>query len=176
MSTENHPRQSDDLWMEALVILVGVLVAWPAVLIGAVAHVVVKQRAPDPFPYWVGAGVLGSVGAWFLYAHANPYPLLVTVLRDIVPLALHLSGGTLRHFVEDALPLWERSVLLFPWLTLLIEIFAPKNLQASLLALERRRRAIQAKKSRRAAHKATRAPDQIHGHAILGALIENPNE
>jgi hypothetical protein len=176
MRTNDQPRRDQDLWFEALLILVAILMVWPAMLLGAVARFLVKRKAPDPLPYWIGAGILGGIGAWFLSTHANPYPLLVTALSDAAPLAIHLSMATLTRFVQDALPLWERSLLLFPWCTLLLEFFGPKNLQARLLANERQRKAIQEKKSRRAARKATRAPDQIHGHAILGALIENPNE
>ncbi len=46
--------------------------------------------------------------------------------------ALHLSRAGVLHFVLDILPLWERSVLLFPWLMLLIELFTPKSLQDTL--------------------------------------------
>jgi hypothetical protein len=174
--TNDQPRRDEDLWFEALIILVAILMVWPAVLLGLVVRFLVKWKAPDPLPYWLGAGILGGIGVWFLCTHANPYPLLLVALPDLAPLAIHPGIATLTHFVKDAFPLWERSLLLFPWCTLLLEFFGPKNLQARLLANERQRKASQEKKGRRAARRATRAPDQLHGRAILGALIDNPNE
>jgi hypothetical protein len=174
--TNDQPRRDEDLWFEAIIILLAVLMVWPAMLLGVLVRLLVKWKAPAPLLYWIGTGILGGIGAWFLCTHANPYPLLVTALSDVAPLAIHPSMETLTRFVKDALPLWERSLLLFPWCTLLLEFFGPKNLHARLLASERQRKVNQEKKSRRAARKAIRTPDQIHGHAILGALIENPNE
>ncbi|HEY7418702.1 MAG TPA: hypothetical protein VH593_26220 [Ktedonobacteraceae bacterium] len=176
MRMNDQPRRDQDLWFEALIILLVVLMVWPAMLLGVVVRFLVKWKAPAPLLYWIGAGILGGVGAWFLYTHANTYPLLVTALSDVAPLAIHPSMITFTRFVRDALPLWERSLLLFPWCALLLELFGPKNLQARLLASERQRKASQEKKGRRAARKATSAPDQLHGHAILGALVDNPNE
>jgi hypothetical protein len=74
------------------------------------------------------------------------------------------------------LPLWERSVLVFPWCILLAELFSKRSLQSDLLTQERRRRAWQARQSRRAARKAAKAPDQINGQAVLGVLIDDPNQ
>jgi hypothetical protein len=176
MSQDQQPSQESKKQLEVALLLVALLLAWPAFLLGIVSRQLVKHHTDDPFVYWLGAGILGAVSAWFLYAHANSYPFLLLLAPDVGPLVLHLSRTSAMHFALDALPLWERSILLFPWVTLVIELFTPKHLEASLLAQERQRRAIQAKKSQRAARKAAKAPDQISGKAILGALIDNPNE
>jgi hypothetical protein len=171
MSQENQPRQETDKRLEVVLLLVALLIALPAFV-----RLLVKRSTNAPFPYRMCAGVLGALGAWFLYAHANPSSLLLGLARDVKPLALYLSRASVLHVMLDILPMWERSVLLFPWLTLLIELFAPKSLQETLLAQESRHHAIQVSKSQQAAHIAQKAPDQINGKAVLGVLIDNPNE
>jgi hypothetical protein len=173
---QSQTSHGNDKGIELLVLFVCLLVAWPAVLLGVIARGLIKQHTTEPFPYWIGAGVLGAIGALFLAIRANPYPLVLVVTHDLVPLVLHLSMATFMHLVHDALPLWERSLLIFPWCVLLIELFSPRNLQSDLRAGERRRRAIQAKQSQSAARRAASAPDQINGQAVLGALIDNPND
>ncbi len=176
MSQDQQNRQGNDKRLEMVLLLVGVLLAWPAFLLGALSRQIIKRRDDDPFIYWLGASILGTVGAWVLYRYENPYPFFVTLSYDIVPLILHLSVKTGAHFALDALPLWERSTLLFPWVTLLIEFFTPKSLQDTLLAQERKRRAVQRQKSKRAARLAQKAPDFLNGQGVLGTLIDNPND
>jgi hypothetical protein len=156
-------------------LFVALLVAWPALLLAVLARWYIKQHSTNPALYWIGAGVLGALGALLLATRANPYPLFQLVIDDLVELALPKSPITFTHFLGDALPLWERSLLVFPWLTLLLELFGTTSLQTTLLTQERRRREIQTKKSQRAARKATNAPDQLNGNAVLGALIDNLN-
>lgn len=170
-----NPRQTNTKELEVFLVLASVIVAWPALLLGTIARWQIKQRTTDPFPYWIGAGAVGALGAIVLITWENPYPFLLLVLHDLVPLVMQIGMPTITHFLHDAIPVWERSILVFPWFLLLIELFSPKNLQASLLAQERRRRAIQASKSKRAARKARNAPNQINGKGVLGVLIDNPN-
>ncbi len=175
MSTENQPRQNNDKWLEMALLLVGAVVAWPALLIGAVVRLFIKQRTTNPQPYWILVVVFGVAGTLLLYAYANPYPFLLVLFHDVLPLLLHMDGSTLRRFFLDALPLWERSVLAFPICTLVIELFSPKNLEQTLLAQERQRKATQLHRSKEAVKKTRKAPKQINGKGVLGALIEDPN-
>jgi|SRR5450755_1244354 hypothetical protein len=175
MNANQYPPQENNKSVELFLLLVGVVIAWPALLVGVVARWQIR-RLTEPSPYWVGAGIVGALGALLLATRENPSPFLFAVLHDVVPLALHTSSATLKQFLLDALPLWARSLLLFPWCTLILELFSTKNLQTTLLTQERQRRATQARKSQSAARRAAKAPDQINGKAVLGALIDNPNE
>ena len=176
MSMQEQHEQDKSKGLEMFLLFFVIVIAWPALLLGAVTRWQIKQRTTNPFPYWIGAGAVGAIGAMVLVTRENPYPFLLVVLHDLVPLFVQIGIPTLKHFLLDALPLWTRSVLVFPWLALVLELFSPKNLQATLLAQERQRRTIQTRKSRRAARRAVNAPDQINGKGVLGVLIENPNE
>lgn len=176
MSQDQQPRQQTDKRLEVGLLLAALLLAWPAFLLAVVSRYVIKRHTDDPFIYWLSAGILGTVGAWVLYSHANPSPLLLILSHDIGPLVLHLSTTTGMHFVHDALPLWERSILLFPWVTLVIELFTSKSLEATLLTKARRRKAIQARKSQWAARKAVSAPLLANKKGVFGVLIDDPNE
>ncbi len=175
MNDKQSSPQDNNKSMEVFVLLVGVVLAWPALLLGVVARWQIKRLA-EPLPYWIGAGILGAVGALLLVTRENPSPLLLAVVHDVVPLILHSSRATLMQCVHDVLPLWVRSLLVFPWCILILELFSTRSLQSTLLAQERHRRVSQVKNSQRAARKAAQAPDQINGKAVLGALIDNPNE
>jgi len=176
MNQDQQPRQDKDTRLEVVLLLVGLLLAWPAFLLGIVSHQLIKRHINDPLMYWISAALLGTIGVWVLFTHANPYPFLLVFSHDVGLLVRHLSAATAKQVVLDALPVWERSIVLFPWVSLAIELFAPKNLEATLLAQERQRQAGQVQKSHRAARKVANAPDQINGKAVLGALIDNPSE
>ena len=176
MNHDQQNRPDNDKRLEVALLLISALLAWPAFLLGATSRQLIKRHTDDPFLFWIGAGVLGAIGAWVLYRYENPYPFFLTLSYDIAPLVLHLSGKTVAHFALDALPLWERSILLFPWLTLLIELFTPTSLEDTLRAQERKRRTIQRQKSKRAARLARKAPDFLNGQGVLGTLIDNPND
>lgn len=169
-SPQQHHNGSDS-WL----LLVAVLLAWPALLSGALLRKLIKRDPTRQTWYWLGMGMLGAGGLAFLIARANPYPLLPALVHDLVGLFLHTGLSAVKRLIEDALPLWERSLLLVPGMTLVLELFGPKNFRASLLAQQRQRKVLQRQQSRRAARKAGKAPDQIHGQAVLGALIDNPN-
>jgi hypothetical protein len=175
MTNQEQRTPENGKGLEMFLVFVAFVLAWPALLLGVVIRWQIKQRTTDPFPYWLGAGVVGACGAIVLITQVNPSPFFFPVMNDITPLVFHMGMSTLKQFALDALPLWERSILVFPWFSLLLELFGPKNLQASLLAKERHRQALQIRKSQRAARRAAKAPDQINGHAILGALIDDPN-
>jgi hypothetical protein len=174
MSTNQQPTQENTKGIEMFLFGVGVILAWPALVLGAVARWQIKQHTTEHYPYWI-AGALGGIGALWLATHSNPYPFLLTTLHDIVPLVFHTSTSTLTRFVLDALPLWERSILVFPLFVVLLEIFGTRSLQATLLAKERQRRAMQARKSQRAAGKAANAPPIIKKKGVFGALIDDLN-
>ncbi|HLI87873.1 MAG TPA: hypothetical protein VKV37_04220 [Ktedonobacteraceae bacterium] len=177
MSMQQSPSsQGSDKGIELFVLVICLLVAWPAVLLGLIARGLIKRHTIAPFPYWIGAGALGALGTIVLLTRLNPSPFVPIVEQDLVALLLHLSMATFLHFVYGVLPLWERSVLVFPWCILLAELFSKRSLQSDLLTQERRRRAWQARQSRRAARKAAKAPDQINGQAVLGVLIDDPNQ
>ena len=176
MNTENQSKQESSKGVDVFLLLVCVVIAWPALLVGVVVRWQIKHRCTDPSPYWIGAAAIGACGALLLVTRENPYPFLLRAVNDITPLLLQMGSGTLTRFVLDIAPVWERSVLVFPWLMLVLELFSPKNLQATLLAQERHRRAMQARKSTHAARRVHKAPDQINGKGVLGALIDNPNE
>jgi hypothetical protein len=176
MNAENQPKQENSKGLDIFLVLVCVVIAWPALLVSVVVRWQIKRQCTDPSPYWIAAAAIGACGALLLVTRENPYPFLLRAASDITPLLLQMDSGTLTRFVRDLLPVWERSVLVFPWLMLVLELFSPKNLQATLLAQERRRRAIQTSKSTHAARRIRKAPDQINGKGVLGALIDNPNE
>ena len=176
MNNDQQNKQYNEIWLEMALLLICLVLAWPAFLLGALSRQIIKHHTNDPFLFWIGAAIVGTVGAWVLYRYENPYPFLLTLSDDIVPLVLHLSIKTAGHFAFDALPLWERCTLLFPWVTLLIELFTPKSLQDTLLVQERKRRALQHHKSKRAARLAQKAPDFLNGQGVLGTLIDNPND
>jgi hypothetical protein len=176
MNTENQSKQESSKGLDLFLMLVCLVIAWPALLLSVVVRWQIKHRCTDPSPYWIGAAAIGACGALLLVTRENPYPFLLTAANDITPLLLQTSSATLTRFVRDCIPLWERGVLVFPWLMLALELFSPKNLQATLLAQERHHRAMQASKSKHAARRVHNAPDQINGKGVLGALIDNPNE
>jgi hypothetical protein len=175
MSQENQSRQESTKGLELFLLLACLVIAWPALFLGVIARWQIN-RTTEPYPYWIGAGIVGVLSIMLLITRTNPYPVLLTVMNDLEPLVLHLSAPTISHFLRDAIPMWERSILVFPWLVLGLELFLPKNLQATLLAQERHHQVIQAHKSRRAARNARKAPNQINGKGVLGALIDNPND
>jgi hypothetical protein len=175
MSANQQPQQENTKGLEMFLLFVGIILAWPALLLSVVARWQIRKHTTEQYPYWI-AGAIGFIGALWLATHANPYPFLLTTLHDIVPLMFHLGMATFTRFMVDALPLWERSLLLSPLCTVLLELFGTKSLQTRLLDQERQRRAAQAKKSQDAARKAAKAPDQINGKMVLGPLIDNPNE
>jgi hypothetical protein len=176
MNTENQPKQENSKGLDIFLVLVCLVIAWPALLVSVVARWQIKHHCTDPSPYWIGAAAIGACGALLLVTRENPYPFLLRAISDSTPLLLQMNRRTLLHFVLDIAPVWERSVLVSPWLMLVLELFSPKNLQATLLAQERHRRTMQANKSKYAAHRIRKAPDQINGKGVLGALIDNPNE
>jgi len=176
MNMNQQSKQDDSKSLEMILLLVSIIIAWPALLLGVVLRWQIKQRVIEPFPYWMGAGVLGTLGTYWLASHANPYPLFLMMIHDIIPLVSHFGRSTLLRVMFDALPLWERSLLVCPWIVLVLELFSPKNLQAHLLAQERERRAIQTRKSKRAARRVVKAPTLINGKGVFGAVIDNPNE
>ncbi|SRR5581483_6374490 len=175
MSTENQPRSGKDTKLEMLLVAVGLLLAWPALIMAYVTRLIIK-RTRHAHLYWLLVGGLGLAGALLLYLRANIYPLVLTESRDIAPLVFHLNGTTILRFLSDAWPVWAWSMCVFPWLALLIELLSPRSLGEHLLAQEKRRRARLARKSKRAARKVRKAPEQINGKGVLGILIENPNE
>jgi hypothetical protein len=73
MNSENQPRQQGDTYMSIVLALIGAIIAWSALLVGAVERVLVKRQTPDPFPYWIAAGRLGLLGAWLLFTFAHPF-------------------------------------------------------------------------------------------------------
>jgi hypothetical protein len=175
MSTQQPSPQERRSGPDPWLLLVAVLLAWPALLLGALLRKLIKRDPTRQHWYWVSLGLLGAGGLVFLVTRANPYPLLPALVHDLVGLFLHAGPIALKRLVEAALPVWERSLLLMPGLTLVLELFGPKNFRATLLTQERQRKAIQIRQSQRAARKAGNAPDQIKGQAVLGALIDNPN-
>lgn len=176
MSTEkNQTGESDSSRFKIVLLLIAAVIAWPALLFGAVVRLLIKQRTTNPQPYWILASLLSVVGCLFFYIYGNPYPFLLALFHNVVPLLFHLDNTTLRGFFLELLPLWERSVLLFPLCTLVIELFSPKSLEQTLLAHERQRKARQVQKSKQTARKLRKAPNQINGKGVLGALIEDPN-
>ncbi|HET8911296.1 MAG TPA: hypothetical protein VFN23_07530 [Ktedonobacteraceae bacterium] len=175
MQQNQQPRQGDDKRVEALLFFVALLLAWPAFLLGAVCYHLLKRYTKGAFFYWLGAGMLGVLGAWVLWTHANPVRLLIALEHDVFPLALHFSKANAIHFVLDALPLWERSLFLFPWMILLFQAVRPKRFEMTLLGKERHKRAIQARKSARAARKAAHVPDTVNQKGVFGVLIEDLN-
>jgi hypothetical protein len=177
MSTEKPPEHSgDDQSVIKVLLLVGTVIAWPALFLALLFHLLMKQQTRNQHLFWISAGILGLGGVAWLFARANPSPFLLQAWSDFPSLISHWSKTTAFHLLRDLLPLWERSVLLFPICLLMMELFRPKNLQASLLAQERQHRTIQVRKSKRATHRARKAPDQINGKGVLGVLIDNPND
>ncbi len=160
-----------DPWL----LMLAALLAWPALLLGTLLRKLIKRDPARQTWYWLSLGLLAVGGLTFLVARANPYPLLPALVHDLVILFLHPGQPAITRLLEDALPLWERSLLLVPGLALVLELFGPKNFRASLLAQQRQQKAIQRQQSQRAARKAGKAPDQIHGQAVLGTVIDNPN-
>jgi len=175
MKENKQSPQENNRGLEMFLLFLGMVIVWPAFVLGAIARLLIKHHTTEQYPYWIGAGMLGALGTVFLCTRANPYPFVLTLSQDIVPLAVHVSGTTLMNFVHDAFPLWTRSVLVFPLCTLALELFGIKSLETTLLAKEQQRRVIQVKKSQHAARKVRKAPDHINGKAVLGALIDNPN-
>jgi len=175
MNDNKQSPQENNRGLEMLLLLLGLVMAWPAFVLGAIARLLIKHHTTESYPYWIGAGILGALGTVFLCTRANPYPFVLTLSQDIVPLVVHISGTTLTNFVHDAFPLWVRSVLVFPLCTLLFEWFGTTSLETTLLAKEKQRQVIQVKKSQHATRKVRKAPDHINGKAVLGALIDNPN-
>lgn len=57
MSSEHQPRLPESKGLEIALVLLGMIVAWPAFLVGVVARFFIKQRTSDPFPYWIAAGL-----------------------------------------------------------------------------------------------------------------------
>ena len=73
MNGENQPRQQGDRYMSIDLVLIGAIIAWSDLLVGAVARVLIKRQTPDLFPYWIAAGGLGLLGAWVLFTFAHPF-------------------------------------------------------------------------------------------------------
>ena len=132
MNAENQPRQESSKGLDIFLMLVCLVIAWPALLVSVVARWQIKHHCADPFPYWIGAVAIGACGALLLVTRENPSPFLLRAASDITPLLLQMGSATLTRFVRDCIPLWERSILVFPWLMLVLELFSPKNLQAEL--------------------------------------------
>src|SRR5437667_259830 len=135
MNTENQTQHSgNDRSLAILLLLVGTVIAWPALFLALFSRMLLKQLTRSQHLFWISAGVLGLGGAIWLFAYANPSPFLVRAFSDFPLLIWHWSQITALHVLRDLLPLWERSVLVFPICLLSIELFRTKNLQASLLA------------------------------------------
>ncbi len=175
MSTENQPRQNQNTLFEIGLLLVVVVLAWPALLLGAITRLGIKNGTTNAQLSWVLTGIFGGACALFLYLYVNPYLFLLVLFHDVAPLFLHIGGVTFRRFLVDALPVWERSVLLFPLCALVIELFSHTSLEQTLLSQERQRQARQTQKSKQSAIKVRKAPDHINGKGVLGALIEDLN-
>ncbi len=62
MGSEYQPGPPESKGLEIALVLLGVNVAWPALLVGVVARFLIQQRTRNPFPYWIAAGGLGAVG------------------------------------------------------------------------------------------------------------------
>ena len=97
MNSENQSRQQGDTYMSIVLALIGAIIAWSALLVGAGAHQ--ATDSPDPFPYWIAAGGIGLVGAQVLFTFAHPFLLLLVVLHDVIPLLLRMNGVTISHFL-----------------------------------------------------------------------------
>ena len=132
MNTENQSKQESSKGVDVFLLLVCVVIAWPALLVGVVVRWQIKHRCTDPSPYWIGAAAIGACGALLLVTRENPYPFLLRAVNDITPLLLQMGSGTLTRFVLDIAPVWERSVLVFPWLMLVLETLQPEEFTSHL--------------------------------------------
>ncbi len=176
MNTNNDTQRSrgtEELWLHVVLFLCTMLLAWPALFVGFLLRAVLKQST-NPRLHWLLATGLGLSAAAFLYLRGNIYPLVLAEANHVVPLILHTSGATVMQLLTSAWPVWFRSILLSPLVAALIEFFSAKSLEVRLLTQERQRRSRQQRTSHQAARRVRKAPTQIHGQAVFGAVIEDP--
>lgn len=175
MSQHNQSPQPTTRGLDLFFILIGLLLAWPAMFVSFLIHWSLKRHPSWQASTRISAAILGALGALVL-TRTTPVPIALTAFHALESLIVHRENSMLLLFLQDALPVWERTLLVFPWGILLLDLVLPKSLQATLMEEERQRRRRQVQRSRHAARKALKAPQQINGKGVLGAVIDNPNQ
>ncbi len=172
MRQTREPSQEALIPAGAIVLIVALVLAWPAVLFGVLLGWTIKRREL-PAIVWPLLLVIGLGGCWLLVAHLSYVSLFQAMTNAIPPFTRWNHLETWRTFLPFILPLWVRSLLVIPLGSLLIFLI-PQNMEEQLLSQEKRAQSRWERARRRARRLVDRAPDQMKGHAVLGVSIDPP--
>ncbi len=172
MRQTHEPSQEALIPAGVIVLLVALILAWPAVLLGLLVGWTIKRREL-PALVWPLLLVLGLGGLWLIVTHLSYGSLFQAMTNAIPPFTRWNHLETWRTFLPFLFPLWVRSLLLLPLGSLLI-FLVPQSMEQHLLSQEKRAQARRERASYRASRLVARVPDQIKGHAVLGVSIDDP--
>lgn len=153
----------------ACVLLALCALVWTALLIAFLVHLCTRNRVQQPL-LWLVMFLLGIGGGWLWFMVFHTLPYITSTIDDVVRMIQHSNIQGWR-IVHDLVPIWMRSLLLFPLCVLVIDLLRPISLETRLRQRSQQQQAIRKQQSQRARRNVRTCPEIRKGKAVLGIVI-----